>query len=126
MTAKAEMSDFERHFRNAWADAQGDDFASRMARRGLVATAVQVAELRPVLEELNSPYRSAMPTAVEALEELHELLRPHVDAAILATIEHQIAKYRNAELDRAGYYAGVSDNDFLAMKPSSQSSTESN
>lgn len=46
LTAREEL------FANAWRSAQGDDFASRMARRSLEATARETEALRPILEQL--------------------------------------------------------------------------
>ena len=42
----------EEVFANAWRSVQGDDFASRMARQSLEATARETEGLRPLLEQL--------------------------------------------------------------------------
>ena len=47
-------------FRQAWHDAEGQDFASRMRRQSLEASASQILELEPILFELKYRYQAEL------------------------------------------------------------------
>lgn len=53
-------TDLERTFRSAWLDASGNDFASRMARKSLEASARQDPHLSTVLFELKNKYQAEL------------------------------------------------------------------
>lgn len=52
--------DIEQNFRDAWLASSGHDFASRMARRSLAASALQDAALEPVLFELRNEFQAEL------------------------------------------------------------------
>lgn len=53
-------SDLEQQFRDDWLAARGDDFASRMTRRSLEASARQDPTLEPVLFELQNEFQAQL------------------------------------------------------------------
>jgi hypothetical protein len=81
------VSNTDGDFRQAWASASGDDFASRMARRSLEASARQHPELERTLFQLQNAYQAELDIHLSG-ERVHE---HETDAASFANFVSGIA-----------------------------------